>query len=342
MGGALLVAALVAVIVALAYRFQRSGFDWGQFYSTLVHVNLGWLAASAALSLSTYFGRALRWEVMIRPLQPNASLWRLFVATAIGFTAIVIFGRPGELVRPYLIALKEKIPFTSQLAAWVLERIYDLLVVLLLFGFALTRLHTSEARVGPTVKMILGTGGYFVAVLCAICLVILFGLRFFSDSMRNRIVAGLQILPEKPRQMAEQVVTAFVSGMGSTRDSSFVFKLIAYTLLEWLIIVGCFYCMFHGFAATAHLGIIEVIIFVGFVAFGSVIQIPGIGGGMQVAAVLVLTEIFGVSLEAAGGVAILIWLVSFVVIVPIGLALAFHEGINWRKLKEIEEKAASL
>ncbi len=130
--------------------------------------------------------------------------------------------------------------------------------------------------------------------------------------------------------------------MGSTRNNSFVLKLIAYTLVEWLLIVGCFYCMFQGFPATLHLGLIDVLIFVGFVAFGSVIQIPGIGGGMQVAAVLVLTEIFGVQLEAAGGIAILIWLVTFVVIVPLGLGLAFHEGLNWKKLKEIEEKAASL
>jgi hypothetical protein len=30
------------------------------------------------------------------------------------------------------------------------------------------------------------------------------------------------------------------------------------------------------------------------------------------------------------------------VIVPFGLILAFHEGLNWKRLKEIEEEAASL
>ena len=37
----------------------------------------------------------------------------------------------------------------------------------------------------------------------------------------------------------------------------------------------------------------------GFVSFGSIVQIPGIGGGMQVVSVLVLTELFGVRLELA-------------------------------------------
>ena len=38
---------------------------------------------------------------------------------------MVILGRAGELVRPYLISLKEQVPFSSQMAAWLLERILD-------------------------------------------------------------------------------------------------------------------------------------------------------------------------------------------------------------------------
>jgi hypothetical protein len=341
-GGWLLGLAAAAVVVALVIRFQRSGFDWDRFAATFVRLNWPWFGASMLLALATYFGRVLRWEVMIRPLQPNASLWRLFVATAIGFTAVVIFGRPGELVRPYLIAVKEKIPVSSQIAAWILERIYDLLVVLLMFGFALTRLESSGAKVGPAVQSVLSTGGYLVGILCSTCLIILIGLRFFSDAMLRRILAATAFLPERPQAAVNKILTAFVSGMGSTRSGSFVALLILYTLVEWTIIVGCFYCLFQSFAATAQLGFTDILIFVGFTAFGSIVQIPGIGGGAQVASVLVLTQIFGIPLETASGIALLIWFVSWLVIVPFGLILAFHEGLNWKRLKEIEEEAASL
>jgi uncharacterized protein (TIRG00374 family) len=342
LGAIVVTVAVLAAMAVAGYRLRQSGFDWGRFASTFVLIDWRWLAAAAALALATYFGRAIRWEVMIRPIQPNASLWRLFVATAIGFTALVIFGRPGEFVRPYLIAVKEKVPVSSQLAAWILERIYDLLVVLLLFGFALTRLHTTGAMVGPTVQTVLTAGGYAVGILCAACLSVLIALRFFTDAMQDRILAGLAVLPEKPRMLAERVVRAFVSGTGSSRNSSFVLLLILYTALEWLIIVACFYCLFRSFPATAHLGVLDVLIFVGFVAFGSVLQIPGVGGGMQVAAFLALTEIFDIPMESAGGISILIWVVTFVVIVPFGVILAFHEGINWSKLKAIEKEASSL
>jgi hypothetical protein len=54
--------------------------------------------------------------------------------------------------------------------------------------------------------------------------------------------------------------------------------------------------------------------------------------------VIVLTELFGLSFESATGMAILIWVLSFVIIVPFGLLFAFHEGINWRKFKHLPEE----
>ena len=84
------------------------------------------------------------------------------------------------------------------------------------------------------------------------------------------------------------------------------------------------------------------LIFIGFVSFGAIVQIPGIGGGVQVVAVLVLTKIFGVPVELATSVAVLIWLVTFVVIVPFGLVAALHEGLSWRKLRDLEREASAM
>ncbi len=70
------------------------------------------------------------------------------------------------------------------------------------------------------------------------------------------------------------------------------------------------------------MGITDVLILIGFVAFGSLVQIPGMGGGVQVVSIVVLTEIFRIPLEVAGGIALVIWVITFVVIVPLGLLLA--------------------
>ena len=72
----------------------------------------------------------------------------------------------------------------------------------------------------------------------------------------------------------------------------------------------------------------------GFVSFGAVVQIPGIGGGTQVVAIVVLTELFGVRLELATR-SPFVWIITFVAIVPVGLGLALKEGLDWRSLRQI-------
>jgi hypothetical protein len=323
------------------YRYRTSGFVWRQFIDSLENVNWHWLALALAAILSTYVGRALRWEIMLRPLTRHASLWGILVATCIGFAAVVLFGRAGEPVRPFLIAKKESVSFSSQVAAWVVERILDLLMVLVIFGIALTQVGNSAIQHGPHVQTILETAGYAAGLTGAVCLLLLLALRQFRGRVRERLMEGLAFLPRPLHIRIESFLASFEEGMASTRNSSFTWLLLFYSALEWAVIAGSFYCIFRAFPATASLTLTDVIISLGFIAFGSVVQIPGVGGGMQLATMVVLTEFYGVSLEAATSVALTLWINNFVVIVPVGLGLAFHEGIKWRSLKHLGDNQST-
>lgn len=316
---------------------RKATFQWDLFLQTFAQMHLGWLSASIAAVMLTYAGRVFRWQVMIKPLRPNAGFWSLFRATAIGFTAVVFFGRAGELVRPYLISKSENVSFTSQIAIWLLERIYDLLSVLLLFGFALSQINASSTKVGGSLQWILQTGGHMIGVLCTICLAVLISFGLFPQFVESRLSGALQVLPARLSEKVDALLKAFLSGTSSTRRGSFVFLLVAYTFAEWMTIVACFLLLFKGFPATAGFGVLDTLIVAGVVAFGSAVQIPGIGGGMQVATVLVLTEFFKIPIETATGIAILMWAVAFVAIIPVGLVLALQQGLEWRKLVNTEE-----
>jgi hypothetical protein len=336
--------AAVALAGAVAYaiwRWRQSGFDWNEFAAALKHVDWSWLTLGAALVLATYLGRALRWEVMLKPLCPDASLWRIFTATAIGFTAVVLFGRAGEPVRPYLIAKQSGVTFSSQIAAWIVERMLDLLMVLLIFGIALTQVSSSSIQPGPKTRVILEAGGYTAGITGAVSLALLIALRQLRGTVQQKLLEALAFLPQKALERIRGVLASFDEGMQSTRQTGATLLLVLYTVVEWCVIAGAFWCVCRAFPATAKLGLADVVILLGFVAFGSAVQIPGVGGGMQIATVLVLTEFFGVGIAAASGVALTLWVVSFVVIVPFGLVLAFHEGIQWRNLRHLEPEHPS-
>lgn len=338
-GVALGIAGILAALGFVVYRWRASGFSWRVFVESLGGVDWNWLAMAVILIGFTYLGRALRWEVMLRPLTGRTDLLGILSATCIGFTAVVLFGRAGEPVRPFLIARKEGVSFSSQIAAWVVERILDILMILMIFGIALTQVSHSALPPGPQMKGILQAGGAAAGVTGFLCLALLAGLRQFRGSVQKRLLDALGFLPLGLQARVSTFLAAFGEGVESTRTSSFTILLLIYSLLEWTVLCAAFYCVLRAFPATDTFGFTDVVILVGFVSFGSVVQIPGLGGGMQIATVLMLTGFYGLSLEAASGIALVLWLVSFVTIVPVGAALAFHEGIKWRTLRQITTSA---
>jgi len=305
------------------------------FAGSLQDLDWKWLLGACVFALATYAGRALRWAVLLRPVRPDSSLWNLLSATIIGFAAITLLGRPGEFVRPYLIAAKERVTFSSQLGAWLLERIFDLLFALLIFGFALTRVRQSEIEVGPALSWVLQAGGTFVAVASLVSLTLLLLLARYSNTMRQRLLDSLKFLPEARYRKASELVDALVRGVESTRSHHALLQLLAYTALEWGLITGCFACAVWAYGSAVPLGLLDILIFLGFVSFGTIVQLPGVGGGMQVVAVLVLTELFAVPLELATSLALTLWFITFVVVVPFGLLLAVREGLSWGWFKAI-------
>jgi uncharacterized protein (TIRG00374 family) len=317
-----------------------SDFSWNEFATSLRGVQWGWLAASLPLILSTYFMRALRWRVFLRPVAPHASLWKITTATCIGFTAVLLFGRAGEAVRPYLIARSHEVPISTQVAAWLVERILDTLMVMLLFGVALAQVAGSGYSVvpGPKMRIVLETGGWLAGVTAAVCLAVLIGMRLFRGEVHNRIAGSLEFLPARLVGRIRDFFAAFDEGMQSTRESASIILLIMYTVGTWFLVGAAFFCVFRGFPALAAFSFSDVIMILGFVCFASVLQIPGVGGGMQLATVLVLTEMYHVTLEVSSGVALVLWASGYLSVLPVGLILAFREGIQWRNMRHVGDQ----
>jgi uncharacterized membrane protein YbhN (UPF0104 family) len=109
---------------------------------------------------------------------------------------------------------------------------------------------------------------------------------------------------------------------------------LAYSVLEWALIIASYWCLAASFTAL-NLTFVDVIVFMGFVALGASVQIPGIGGGIQITAIVVLTELFGIRLEQATVFAFVVWILTFVAVVPVGLILGLREGLEWDRLHRL-------
>jgi uncharacterized protein (TIRG00374 family) len=333
--------AVAVVLWFLYHELSARGFDWRLAAHGFAGVRWIWVLVALLPLFATYLVRAVRWAIFLKPVKARPSLLNLLSATVIGFAAITLFGRPGEFVRPYLIARKEGVPATSQFAAWVLERIFDLLMALLVFAFALTRVQATGALVGSRFVWVLGVGGRIVGLAALAVLALLLSFRHLAEPLRRRIVAFFSHLPESRFLRIEKWLTAFVQGVESTRSDAALLAVFFYSVVEWVLIAACYWSLAQAYAGLFPMDLEDVLIFMGFVSFGSAVQIPGIGGGMQVVAALVLTEIFGLQLEIATSFALIAWIVTFAAVTPVGLLIALKQGLDWHSLRHLGREASA-
>ena len=331
--------ALAGVLVrSILTNPQWRAFSADAFVESLLSVDKGWLGWALVSIYATYLVRALRWKILMGRIKPNARLRNIFSATVIGFAAIGVFGRAGEMVRPYLVARKEAVPVSSQLAVWVLERALDTLIVLVTVAFALRNVDAAGLRSSPTLSRALHVSGNLVAFTVIGIVVLVIGLGAFTERLTPWLLERLRFLSAPRFRKIEHGLVAFLEGARGIHGPAALVNCTLYSLAEWALVAFCYVAVFNSFSAGLRLSLGEIFIFMGAVMAGSAVQIPGIGGGVQVASLLVLTEIFAVRPELAASISLLIWAFTFLVVVPPAVFLVFYEGLSWSKLTKLESE----
>src|SRR4030065_622526 len=123
---------IVSIIVSLgcSWLFIRS-IEWASLKNALIEANYWFIIPATILALLLYVVRAFRWQGLLSHIKP-ISPWSLLSITSIGFMANNILpARVGEVLRPFLLYKKEKIKFSTSFATVVVERIFDMLGLIL-------------------------------------------------------------------------------------------------------------------------------------------------------------------------------------------------------------------
>jgi glycosyltransferase 2 family protein len=135
-------------------------------------------------------------------------------------------------------------------------------------------------------------------------------------------------------------IREFRSGLNTIHDKKSLLMLIGVSVLMWAMIAVAYKEVAHAYN-TPKLEIPQTQIFLLMASsmVGSLVQLPGVGGGSQFATIETLNHIFGVPPELATSCGIMLWLVTFIAIVPVGLLLAHRERLSLRKLSQESHEA---
>ncbi len=330
---------ILAVLFYLQYREWHS-FDWGTFWSQTRQIRWFRVARAVALIYIAYVMRAVRWKIFLRPVRPHAKAMDLVSPTLIGFTGLALLGRAGEPIRPYLIGRRQKLSLSSQLAVWAVERIFDVGAFTVLIGLAVFREGGMYSIPEPGWYSDLQRGVLILIGLVLGVVVAAVVINRKGEAVARWVEREFGHLSANLGHRIAQWVREFGTGLNTIHGPLSFLSLAVVSVGMWYVIAMAYKEVTHSYGQVAlEIPQLQILILMGSSMLGSMLQLPAVGGGSQLATIRTLSGLFAVPPELAASCGILLWLVTFAAVVPAGLALAHHERLSLRKLSEESHKA---
>jgi len=343
--GLLILAALVALAYRSRHKIHFADFTWSKFAHSVGQANV-WLLLLALVSIyGCYAIRAIRWQRFCKYVGPT-TFANTFSGTLMGFASIFVLGRAGEPVRPLLLARKDRLPVASMFGIFFLERFFDFAAAAGLACLSLLVFPNRLSDAGADMDWVDGAkrGGWLLLAALSILVAILVYYRLHGAGALDR---GLERWRDAGgfRGRFASAVTGVSEGLQAIRTSGDLIAAIFWTALHWFLAVLIYLCVAKAFAATfvhSDMNLAGAMLLLAVTLVGSVLQLPGVGGGAQIASFIGLTKIFGVDQEPAAAVAVVLWIITFAGSTIAGIPLLIHEGMSvgdLRKLARAEAEA---
>src|ERR1700751_3384952 len=132
-----------------------------------------------------------------------------------------------------------------------------------------------------------------------------------------------------------QKVREFGTGLNTIHGPVSLISLGVVSVGMWYMIALAYHEVTHSYGVDAlEIPVSQLLILIFASMLGSMLQLPAVGGGSQMATIAALSSVFDVPPEMAASCGILLWLVTFAAVIPLGLALSHHERLSLRKLSE--------
>ncbi|HSL23276.1 MAG TPA: lysylphosphatidylglycerol synthase transmembrane domain-containing protein [Vicinamibacterales bacterium] len=327
-----LILLLTAGLLAL---FLRNA-DLGGVWTEIRRADAGLLAAAVVLTLATYLIRAWRWQYLVRPIG-RARFGSAFRATVIGFAASFLLpARAGEFIRPYVLARRESLSATATFATIVLERLLDLVTVLLLFSVFLLFFDPGLASADPRTFAAVRMGAGVTAMAAVVGLVALTVLAGHPERLARAARRLERWMPARAVTVVERLVARFAEGMGVLRRPVELVRALALSVPLWMSIACGIWFTARAFHITfPYTGSFLVM---SLLVVGVAVPTPGAIGGFHAAFRIAVTGFYGVSEERAVGAALVLHAVSFIPVTFLGIVYMAQEGLSFGNMRRIAQR----
>jgi len=338
---------ILAALVALAYQSRHkihlTDFTWRKFIVSVGQANIWLLLLSFAAIYGCYAIRAVRWQRFCRYLGPTTFL-NTYGGTLMGFAAIFVLGRAGEPVRPLLLARKDRLPVAGMFGIFFLERFCDFAAAAALACLSLLVFPNRLSDAGADMNWVghARRGAWLLLAALSGLIAILVYYRVHGAGAVDR---GLERWRAAGgfRMRIASAISGISEGLQAIRTLPDLWAAIGYTAAHWALAVLIYLWVSQAFSGAfvhSDMNFWGAMLLLAVTLVGSVLQLPGIGGGAQIASIVALTAIFGVEQEPAIAIAVVLWIITFAGCTLVGIPLLIHEGMSVGELRQLARAEA--
>ena len=285
------------------------------------------ITATILLLLSCVI-RAYRWKLLIDSAE-NIKLSKVFSATMVGYFGNGIFAfRLGELLKAYTVSRDQKIDTLEAFGTVIIERMLDVVMVLLIFTILVPRLPFDDQYIKMGVFTFLGISLLTIIILMVAVkyqwLIRLDTLSLFSSDLGKRFLS---------------YTTKLENGIKSLRRIKRPWEVILSSILIWgiyfletLILIKSCKLPLNAYDAG-------IILFLGSISFG-IPALPGSAGTYDASIKYVLMIMYGIASEEALNYAIVSHAVAYFPLTIIGFIFFLNGSYDLNELRRVRANSA--
>jgi uncharacterized protein (TIRG00374 family) len=325
---------LTLVAVLILWYFARN-LNWSEVAESLRKADPFYITLSILLICVGYLLRAIRWKVLLLPIT-ESSLTELFATTTVGFAAIFLIGRAGEIVRPMWLPMRDRrVRPSAALVTLGLERIFDLAALVCFFSINLIWFTPQAGREAEFqwVEIV----GWLLLVGVGIGFVFLFIYQRVSD----RFIVWFERftdrrwIPKRVQKIMLSILEQLSAALGILKDWREMVWLIFWTFALWMSIALPTWYILLAFDLQTSFS--DSLFIMGFATIASVVPTPGgAAGAFHTATANSLVFLDNrINYDQAAAVANVMHLVYFAPAIIFGLYYFFHGDISIERFRSL-------
>ncbi len=300
---------LTLIAAAILWYFGR-GLNWDEVTGSLKRANPSLLVLATGIICFGYVLRALRWRTLLEPLS-KSNIAILFETTTVGYAAVFLFGRAGEVVRPLWLPVRDpRIRPTAALVTIGVERLCDLAAIVVLFAINLIWLRIPSGREAEFAFV--NRAGLLLLALTVLGIASL--AIFHRNSTRlidwiDRTFLNRSFVAKGVSAQVRKIMTSLAASLSILFNLREFLLTLFWTGLLWFAISIPTWLVMLAFGLPVDFS--DALFVMGWAVVGSLVPTPGGAAGAFHTATAAALIFLGVNSEAAAATAIVMHFVYF-------------------------------